>query len=134
MIVNKYQGEANYGRPLITPPGAKVNPLSYNPTEMAYFQSQEQLRDQILSAFSVPGAAVGLVKDMTFGSILATLSALCTFALNPRFTMVGQRLTKFLAPKFQEDNSRPIRIWWDDTTPPDPAQVNADIESDFRCL
>lgn len=34
----KLQGEYNYGKPLITPPGAKVTALSFTPTEMAYFQ------------------------------------------------------------------------------------------------
>lgn len=34
----KIQGEFNYGKPVITPPGAKITPLSFSPTEMSYYQ------------------------------------------------------------------------------------------------
>lgn len=129
-FMSKYSGEYNYGKPIFTPPGAKLTPLSFNPSEMAYFQSEEQIRDMILSVFRVPGAAVGLVKEMTYGSILATLSAMCAFCANPRLTMMGLRFSKFLAPHFVDDPDEQIKIWYDDCTPPDPAQVNADIAED----
>lgn len=92
--------------------------------------SEEQIRDMILSAFRVPGAAVGLVREMTYGSILATLAQMCSFAVNPRLAMLGQRFTKFLAARFGDD----VRVWWDDCTPPDPQQVNADVGLDFSCM
>jgi hypothetical protein len=126
----KFQGEFNYGRPIITPPGAKLTPLSFSPTEMAYFESEEQIRDMILSTWRVPPAAVGIVKEMTYGSILATLMALCSFCINPRLVMRGQTYTKHLAVRWNEPN-RKVRLWWDDTTPADPDQVNKDIAQDL---
>ncbi len=129
-FMNKYQGEGNYGRPIITPPGAKLSVLSFNPTEMAYFQSEEQIRDMILSLFRVPKAVVGISNDMTFGSILATLAAFSEFCLNPRLAMIGQRLTKFLGSRFNTDDAH-VRIWWDNTAPSDPQQVNSDLQADF---
>lgn len=125
----KYSGEYNSGRIAFGPPGSKVTPLGFNPTEMSYFQSEEQIRDMILSTFGVPKAAVGINQDMTFGSILATLAGFCTFGINPRLSLLGQRLTKFLAPHFDGPRER-IKIWWDDCAPADPAQVNADIAAD----
>lgn len=125
----KYAGEYNTGRIAFGPPGSKVTPLGFNPTEMSYFQSEEQIRDMILSTFGVPKAAVGINQDMTFGSILATLAGFCTFGINPRLSLLGQRLTKFLAPHFDGPRER-VKIWWDDCAPADPAQVNADIAAD----
>lgn len=132
-FMQKYQGEFNYGKPIISPPGAKVQPLSFSPNEMCYMQSEEQIRDMILSTFNVPPAAVGIVKEMTYGSVLATLASFCSFAINPRLCMRGLTWTKHLATKFQEDGER-IRIWWDDCVPHDPQQINADIKLDHDCL
>jgi phage portal protein BeeE len=112
-FASKFQGEFNYGKPMIVSSGTTVTPVNFSPTEMAYFQSEDQIRDMLLSLFSVPKAVVGISQDMTFGSILATLAAFCTFCLNPRFAMLGQRLTKFLAPRFERSESEHIRIWWE---------------------
>lgn len=127
----KYQGEFNQGKPLFTPAGAKVTPLSFNPQEMMYVEAEEQIRDMILSAFQVPKAVVGISNEMTFGSVLATLANFCSSCINPRLMMLGQRLTKFLAPKFHRGDE--IRIWWDDCSPADPTQINADLTTDMQC-
>lgn len=68
--------------------------------------------------------------QVTGNSILAALAQFTTFAINPRLVMLGLQLQKHLAPKFYEEGDRPIKIWWDDATPPDPAQINLDISSD----
>lgn len=142
----RIQGEFNVGRPFVTPPGAKVTPLSFNPTEMAYFQSEEQVRDMILSAKGVPKTAAGVSQDMTFGSVLATLATMCENCINPRLTMRGQSLSKHLASRWDEktpswstltgrghggsENTRRVRVWWDNCVPADPAQVNSDLQTD----
>jgi phage portal protein BeeE/predicted double-glycine peptidase len=130
-FMQKYVGEYAYGRPIFTPSGSKLTPLGYSPNEMAYFQSEEQVRDMILSARGVPKAAVGVVTDMTYGAVLATLASWCSFGLCSRLTMHGQRLTKDLASEFS-DGDRQIRIWYDDPTPADPAQLNADLQADWQ--
>jgi Phage portal protein len=129
----KFQGEWNYGKPILTPPGAKITPLSFNPTEMAYFDSAEQLRDFILATFAVPPAWVGMSKDMTYGSLLATLMAFCTACINKRLRMRGLTRTKYLAARWDEPD-RKVRIWYDDCTPVNPEQVNADIAQDIAGL
>ncbi len=144
----RVQGPFNYSKPLIVPPGATFTPLSFSPAEMAYSDSEEQIRDMILSLWRVPGAAVGLVKEMTYGSIMACLGSLCVFALNPRLSMRGQNRTKHLASQFDEvvpawsqsghegrDSggsryTRRIKLWYDDCIPANPEQVNADIATD----
>lgn len=143
-LAAKFQGEYNYGKPIVTPPGAKLNPLSYSPSEMAYEKSGEQTQKMILSGFLVPPSAVGLVDNMTYGSILATLGALCAFCLNPKLAASGQTQTKHLASRFDErtpaystrggvggrSGMRRVRLWYDDCVPADPQQVNSDIQAD----
>jgi hypothetical protein len=128
-IAAKIQGEYNYGKPLITPPGAKVTPLSFSPAEMTYFQSEEQIRDMILAAFQVPKSAVGISNDMTYGSLLASMAQLCSMCLNPRLAQRGATQTKHLARRWDGDG-RKCRIWYDDCVPADPNQVNQDLAED----
>jgi phage portal protein BeeE len=150
MFAQKFQGEYNYGKPIWTPPGAKVTPLSFSPSEMAYFQSHEQLRDMIFSTFGVPKTAVGISEGMTYGSVLGTLAQFCQYCLNGRFARLGLTLTKHLASRWNEDarnrswsqsgrngftqggrgGRREVRIWYDDCVPADPQQVNSDLAED----
>jgi HK97 family phage portal protein len=126
-FIQRFQGERNTGRPIITPPGAKIVPITWNPTEMAYVQSAEQIKDWVLALYGVPKAVVGLTTEMTYGSVLAAQAAFCTFTVNPLLAMLGQTLTEKLAARYDER----LRIWWDDCTPQDPAQLNADLQADL---
>jgi len=129
----RFQGEANFGRPIITPPGAKVTALGFSPTEMSYKDSEQEIRDMILSLFQVPKAAVGISEGMTFGSVMATLASMCSQCINPRLTMRGQALTKHLASRWSKPGRR-VKLFWEDCVPSDPAQVNSDIQSDLQCI
>lgn len=127
----KYQGELNYGKPIFTPGGTKVTPLSFSPQEMAYFQSEEQMRDMVMALRQFPKTAAGISNDMTFGSVLATAASFCSNSINPRLAPLGQRLTKELAPRFATE-ADPVKLWWDDCSPADPQQVNSDISQDLQ--
>lgn len=145
-IMAKFQGEWNYGKPIFTPPGSKLTVLSFKPEEMGYIQSSDQVRDMQGSLFRVPKTAVGIVQDMTYGSILATLSSLCVYCLNPKLAMAGQTETKHVASRWDEvtpaystlaagghgsrSTGRHVRTWYDDCVPADPDQVNKDISTD----
>lgn len=147
-LAAKFQGEYNTGRPIVAPPGAKLNVLSFDPQRMAYTDNEEQSRDRILSLWRVPKTAVGLSTEMTFGSILATLAALCSECINPKLTMLGLKWTKELGKRYDETTpawstlvgrghgsrsfTRKVRVWYDDCFPVDPTQVNADIETDLH--
>jgi len=146
-LAAKYQGEYNYAKPMILPPGAKASPNSYSPSEMAYEKSGEQTQKMILAGFNVTPAAVGLVDNMTYGSILATLGSLCAFCINPKLAASGQTQTKHLCSRFDErtpaystltggghggrSGRRRVRLWYDDCVPADPQQVNSDIQADL---
>lgn len=146
-FMSKFQGEYNYGKPIFTPAGAKLTPLSFSPSEMAYYDSENQIRDMILSAFSVPKTVVGISEEMTYGSLLASLASFCAHGLNPDLAMIGQRDTKSLASRWDDDEApawssashggrsvrRRVRSWYDDCVPADPTQVNSDISTDISC-
>ncbi len=123
----RFQGEQNYGKPIITPPGAEYVPLTINPTEMAYTQSADQLRDWILALWGVPKEVAG-IQDA--GSEIAMYGPLRQFAENclmPRLTYLGQALTEKLAHRWDKR----LRVWWDDPTPDDPAQKRADLQARY---
>ena len=82
---------------------------------------------------------------VTGNSILATLSALCEFCINPKLIASGQTQTKHLASRFDEATPaystfrgaggragrRRARLWYDSCSPADPQQVNSDITTDL---
>lgn len=127
-LFGRLQGESNYGRPIVTPPGAKYQPLMIAPQEMAYVESADQLRDWILALFGVPKGVAGIEPAGDNISAYAPLRQFCRFTINPLLQYLGQVLTAHLASRW--DSS--LRVWWDDCTPDDPAQLNADIDCDVR--
>ncbi len=120
----RFRGESNHGRPIITPPDAEYVPLTINPTEMAYTESADQLRDWILALWGVPKEVAG-IQDA--GSEIAMYGPLRQFAENcliPRVTYLGQSFTEKLAHRWDKR----LRVWWDDPSPDDPEQKRADNE------
>lgn len=91
--------------------------------------SEEQIRDMILSAFQVPKTIVGISSGMTQGSVVGTLQEFCTFCINPRLTMRGLALTNTIGEIWSKKINKQVMIWWDDHTPVDPQQRNADIQT-----
>lgn len=110
--------------------------------------SEEQITNFILAGFGLSRSSVGLVTDMTFGSVLASLMGDCERCYNTLLTMEGQTETKHLASRFDEEvpawsqgaggahggsgGWRRCRLWYDNCTPADPAQVNSDIQVDIQ--
>lgn len=115
---SRFQGEVRRGRPLIFGNGIKeVMPLSLTPEEMAYVQSAEQARDQVLSALGVPYSIIQQ-SDMTYGSVVASQAGFYTSTIKPILTYFEQVLTEKLAARWD----RRLRVWWPDPSPDDPAQ------------
>ncbi len=176
-FAQKLGGEYNVGRPFVGKPGMKMTPLNWSPESMMYPTMGDSYRDKVLAAFHLSKVAIGMMDDMTYGSILAALAHTWIHCLNPLAGMIGQRFTKELAPRFaspeyrkmlkeahflddqgdnvlfsgrskagyvredsgkrrvltgrEEEEGRQVRVWWPDGSPPDPQQVNADIQLDF---
>jgi len=122
-FINRYQGEMNTGRPLILPPGSEYNPLTIAPTEMAYPESADQMRDWILALFGVPKEVAG-IQDQ--GSEIAMDGPRAQFVENciaPDLRYLSQALTQHLARRWDDR----LRIWWDDPTPDNPEDTRANV-------
>ena len=122
----RLQGETNYGRPMILPPGAKYTPLTISPTEMAYTQSADQLRDWTLALFGVPKEVAGIQDAGSEIAMYGPLVQFMQFCISPKLRMLSQSLTRHLARKYSDH----LRIWWDDPTPSSPQQTNSDLGLD----
>jgi HK97 family phage portal protein len=119
------QGTEHSNRPLFLPPGVKVNPISILPNQMVFGDTAERTRDNILAAYAVPSIVAGIMKGATYGSILAAQTGFYAFCINPILRFLGQVLTEKLARLYDPN----LRVWWEDFTPIDPAQRNADIKT-----
>lgn len=124
---NRAQGEWNYGRPIITPPGSKYNPLMISPMEMAYIESADQLRDWVLALFRVPKEVAGIQDAGSEIAMYGPMTQFCRFAIAPIYQLLGEVLTKDLCSIYDPR----IRCWWDDPTPDNPEQKRADIKLQF---
>jgi len=123
---SRYAGEARAGKPYILPPGVKVRNLSVSPREMDFSASADQMRDNILALFGVPAAVAGIQKDLTYGSVRASIASFMSLTINPKTRFLGQVLTEKLARLYDPS----LRVWWDDATPDDPEIVEKRILTD----
>lgn len=123
----RYAGVGNAGKPMLLPPGVKVNKLSVSPSEMDFTASYEQVRDSVLALYGVPAVVAGITKEQTYGGNIAAHALFYTITVNPLFRLLGQTLTEKLARKFDED----MVVWWDDRTPNDPETVEKQISTDL---
>lgn len=127
-LMSRYGQEHNANKPIMVPPGAKLRKLQLSADELGFFDSANQLRDNVLSLFHVPGPCVGVVADMTFGSLRASMAGLYTGAINPLFHFYGQNVTeKLAAPRYD----RRLRVWWEDRTPADPELRETSLMTDL---
>jgi HK97 family phage portal protein len=132
-IYEKYfariSGEMNAGRPVITPPGAKVHQLTgVSPQEMGYNESGNTIRDMVLSLFGVPYTIAMIVGGATFENNQESRVAFHQNTINPKLRWYGQVITEKLAKPNFDDSAV---VFWEDATPVDAAQRNADMQADF---
>jgi HK97 family phage portal protein len=123
----RYSGEHNDGRPIITPPGAKVGTAAWSPAEMNYIESDNQVRDKVLALFGVPYPVAMIVGGATFENSDAAVAQYYRQTLCPKREYYSQVLTEKLARQYDE---RAV-VYWADDTPKTAADLNAEIETDF---
>lgn len=127
-FVARYSGETRANKPLFLPPGVTLKKLSVSPHEMAYCESSEQIRDNILALLGIPSVICGISRQMTYGSVLAAQKAYCEFAVNPLAAFLGQTISESLARQFDES----LRVWWPNFSPDDPEQTEREIQTDLQ--
>jgi len=72
---------------------------------------------------------VGLSRDMTYGSLMASYISFMQMTVNPLLRYMGQVLTEKVA-KLYDDS---LRVWWEDITPQDPELTEKQIQTDLMC-
>lgn len=119
----RLQGEMNSGKPIITPPGAEYVPLTIAPKEMLYTESAEQLFRWVMAMFAIPPELVVPSPGKEIAAY-GPMQQFARYCITPLVRQLGQVLTQKLASRWDDR----LRIWWDDPTPDNPQQVNADIQ------
>lgn len=120
-------GERRTGKPIILSPGMKFTSLMISARELDHNQSAEQIRDNALAIFGTPKSVAGIVDTVTRANHEGSLVSWCANVINPETKQLGETATMNLAVKFDED----AVIWFDDASPSDAAQINADLQLDI---
>lgn len=128
-FINRYTGETKTNKPLFVPPGAKVTPLSLGINSMLFGETASETRDNILALFGVPSSVVGLAKDSSYGSLIASYIAFMQMTINPLMRYMGQVLSEKIARQYDPS----LRVWWEDVTPLDPELTEKQIQTDLMC-
>lgn len=66
---SRFQGENNTNKPIITGPDVELKALGINPVDMGYAETDDRYAKNILAAYGVPKASIGLVDEMTYGCL-----------------------------------------------------------------
>lgn len=126
----RLQGVHNTGSILFNRPGAKANTLSgVSGLEIGFINSRPQLRDQILSLYGVPYSVANIIGGSTYENFDQSIRGFHMGTVNPKKRWYGQVLTEKLAHRYDPR----LVVYWKDATPVDPAIVNAEIDTDYRC-
>jgi HK97 family phage portal protein len=124
----RYSGEHNDGRPIITPPGAKVGTAAWSPTEMAYIDSDNQIRDKVLALYGVPYPVAMIVGGATFENSSEAVAQYYRQTLCPKRAYYAQVLTEKLARLYDER----AMAYWPDDTPETSADKTARLEQGLK--
>lgn len=126
-FLNRVGGVENAGKPLFLPPGITAKPWSHTPKEMAFGESANQNRDDVLALWGTSKAVVGITEDVNRASFEGAMVAFCSMTINPLLDLFGGIMTEKLARRFDPR----IRVWFDDCTPNDAENDLRQQQADF---
>ena len=123
--IQRASGIQKFREPVIIPPGIEVDATgNFNPKEMDYGTSSNEVRDNILALRGVNKFVAGFTEGMNRAQVETALVHMCEFTMNPTLDMVGGALQEKLVPKF--DNR--IRLWFPDCSPENREQRLAELK------
>lgn len=118
----KYGGPANAGRPLILEGGLQWTAPSGD-IELAFMQSEDQLRKHIMAHFGLDESMMGFANHSTYAAAIITEQSLFKRVFGPRLENRAATLTERLLPRFGPDLRA---IYLPNTTTEDPDARRAD--------
>lgn len=128
----KFQGEDNSSRPLITGADVEVKGIDgHRPADalMASIQSEDQIRDMVLAAYGVPKGVVG-IEPVSDVSAYAPQRQFCRFTINPKLNYAGQVITEKIVKKTKGCENG--LCFWDDRVANDQELIERQLDADER--
>lgn len=108
-----YAGVLRRGEPIILDSLIEeVFQFSTKPSEMDFTESGKTTKSRIFEAFGVNPIVVGQVENANRASSWVAEHHFCENVINPLLTLLGQCLTKSVAPRFT-DGMRRLVVWFE---------------------
>lgn len=96
----RYAGADNAGKWLVLEAGLKAREITLTPSEMAFAESAQLARDEILAIFGVPAAVIGLSQDVNRAVADAMDTIFARYCVAPLLQLIGDQLNQDLMPRF----------------------------------
>lgn len=114
----KHQGLAHVFEPTLLDNGLKVQPLAYSAKDFEFMALAGWTQDNLLAAFGVPAAKLGLVKDVNRANAAAVDVTFNSECVRPRLDLIEDALNAFLLPRYGSG----LALRHDNPVPGDRAQ------------
>lgn len=101
-FLEKYEGAANAGRPLLLEGGLKWEEMGINPKDMDFVNTKHTAARDIAVAFGVPPQLLGIPGDNTYANFREARLSLWENTILPFVFHVRDEFNNWLAPKFGE--------------------------------
>jgi HK97 family phage portal protein len=101
----KYTGAKNTGKLVVTKWDHKWTNFGMNARELELFKLLGSFKGEIADAYNVPAPLLAGSQDRTFLNYKEAKKALWSDAICPSVDTLYDKLSKFLAPKFKEDDN-----------------------------
>lgn len=122
--MQRFQGEDNWGKPIVTGPDVEVKNVGVAPNDIPFKDGEEMGRDEILAAYGVPKGVLGIEPTADVSSY-APQRQFCRFRINPELKYIGEVVTeKIIRPTPGHEDGT---FFFDDHVINDPEQQRADI-------
>lgn len=120
----KYAGVYNFNRPIILEGGMVWTPAPPE-SELAFMQTQDQLRKYIIANWGLDEVVLGFASVANRAAMVAAIANVNEATINPLRREKASVLTEKLARRFDER----CRLFWPDDTPLDPDARRTDFTS-----
>lgn len=126
-FLTRYGGENRAGKPIFTPPGVKITPLSIKPNQMVFSDIGKDTMKNIMMGYGVPP---GLC--MLEGETLKDQESFYSRTVNPLCRFLAWTITERVAKKYPKSKTGgELRVWWEAHRTDDSKQLNEDLKVDM---
>jgi HK97 family phage portal protein len=121
-----YAGSENGRQPWVVGAGAKVEMLSWKPTEMDFIEGRKLTREEILAAYQVPPPIAGIYADATLANLDASRKVFWSDTIVPLMDNLEAAINRALVPYFGTRET--LKVCYD-TSAVEVLRANVDLKS-----